>query len=154
MRMKRIFSIILLFGLIVLLLTGCEAKEEAALEKPVIWTNNNIAGVENKPLSPTFIVLEQDCVAAAITNYHYFNGGVKPGTIELIGEDGKKYGPWQTVGRVGQGDVKDAYWDAFPNIELKKGKYQVVDSDPDTWSHNSQSDNCGFTEGRGSLKDK
>ena len=144
-----------LFLILVLALTvfsfGCSDSGSGALEADLLWTNGNIAGVQNGPTNPTVITLEKDSRVVAIINYHYFNDGEKPGTIGLIGSDGTKYGPWEAKGRVGQGDVKNAYWDVFPNLELKAGEYTVVDSDPSTWSQNDESDNVGFTEVRGNL---
>ena len=149
--MKKVFFTIIILVLATALI-GCSDKEKVALEKDILWTNNNIYGVKNKPVKQTQVILEEDCFVSAITNYHYFNKGGKPGTISLIGGDGKKYGPWKAKGRIGQGNVKDAYWDTFPNIQLKAGTYQVIDSNPETWSHNSQSGNSGFTEVRGDVK--
>lgn len=149
-KMKRIFLIVLI--ILSVFIIGCSDKEKAALETDLLWTNNNIGAVQNGPLNPTVITLEQDSMIVAVMNYHYFNNGVKPGTISLVGADGTTYGPWQAKGRKGQGDVKDAYWDTFPNIELKAGEYKVVDSDPGTWSQNDESENKGFTEVRGSIK--
>lgn len=150
--MKRSYSIMVTFLLSALLLSGCGKGEIPPMEQEVLWTNNNIAGVQNEVQNPTIITLENDSTIAFIFNYHYFNNGTEPGTIALIGEDGTKYGPWQATGRVGQGDVKNAYWDVYPDIELKKGNYTVVDSDPETWSNNDGSDFCGFTEVRGTIK--
>lgn len=130
---------------------GCSDQEKAALETDLLWTNGNVGAVQNGPSNPTVISLEQDAKVVALMNYHYFNDGAKPGTISLIGPDGATYGPWQAKGRVGQGNVENAYWDTFPNIELKAGDYQVVDSDPATWSQNDESENTGFTEVRGNY---
>lgn len=46
---------------------------------------------------------------------------------------------------IGQGGVQNAYWAVLPNIEVPAGTYTVIDSDPSTWSYNSQSKGCGFT---------
>jgi hypothetical protein len=147
--MKKLFLLVIIVSAVFAF--GCSDKEKNALETDLIWTNGNIGAVENGPSNPTVITLEQDSLVVAIMNYHYFNNGVKPGTISLIGADGKTYGPWQAKGRVGQGNVENAYWDTFPNIELKAGDYQVIDSDPATWSQNSESENRGFTEVRGNY---
>jgi hypothetical protein len=80
-----------------------------------------------------------------VENYHYFNGGVLPGTIALQHRGGTVYGPWQTAGRIGQAGVANAYWAAWPMAVLPAGTYTVIDSSPSTWSHNSLSGNCGFT---------
>jgi hypothetical protein len=145
--MKKILLMVLL--VLTFLTIGCSDKEGVVLESGLLWTNNNIGGVQNGPSSPTIITLEKDSMIVQLTNYHYFNNGVKPGTISLVGEDGTTYGPWQATGRVGQGDVENAYWDTFPNIELKAGDYEVMDSDSATWSHNDESENKGFTEVKG-----
>lgn len=149
-KMKKMFLVLVV--ILAVFATGCSDKEKAALESDLLWTNGNIGGVQNGPTNPTVITLEEDSLVVSLMNYHYFNDGAKPGTISLIGPDGATYGPWQAKGRVGQGDVKDAYWDTFPNIELKAGDYTVVDSDPSTWSQNDESENQGFTEVRGSIK--
>lgn len=111
----------------------------------IIWDNGNIYAVQNGPVNPTFITLEEDRFITTITNYHYFNYGALPGTISLVGEDGVVYGPWQATGRAGQGNVANANWDVAVNRTLKAGVYKVIDSDPSTWSHNSVSDYTGFT---------
>ncbi len=149
-NMRKIFLLVVV--ILAVLASGCSDKEKAALATDLLWTNGNIGAVQNGPTNPTVITLEQDAMIVAIMNYHYFNNGVKPGTISLIGPDGTTYGPWQAKGRAGQGDVKDAYWDTFPNIELKAGDYKVIDSDPATWSQNEESEYKGFTEVRGSIK--
>ena len=145
--MKKIFLMVLI--ILGVFAIGCSDQEKAALEADVLWTNGNIGGVQNGPSNPTVITLEQDAMVLSIMNYHYFNDGGKPGTISLIGPDGTTYGPWQAKGRAGQGNVENANWDTFPGIELKAGDYQVIDSDPGTWSQNDESENKGFTEVRG-----
>lgn len=147
--MKKIFLMVLI--VLAVFATGCSNQEKEALATDVLWTNGNAGAVQNDPTNPTVITLEQDAMVVSIMNYHYFNDGEKPGTISLIGPDGTTYGPWQAKGRAGQGDVENAYWDTFPDIELKAGDYQVVDSDSATWSQNDESENKGITEVRGSY---
>lgn len=147
--MKRFTLIaVLTAGMAALFFTGC-GSEEMETASDIIWTNNNIQGVQSDPSNDTVIVLDQDYFVTAIMDYHYFNDGAKPGTISLVAEDGSKYGPWQAKGREGQGGVENAYWDTTPNVVLKAGKYTVVDSDPETWSHNDGSENAGMTEVKG-----
>ena len=150
--MKKVLSIIIISVLSVTLFAGCGDEEQVFQASDILWTNNNIGGVQNGPENDTIVVLEDDCLVTTVTNYHYFNEGAKPGTITLVGEDGTKYGPWQATGREGQGGVKDAYWDTSPNIELKAGSYTVIDSDHETWSQNDESGNAGFTEVKGTKK--
>ena len=116
----------------------------------VVFEIDNIGGVRSGPIVPSVFTLAEPTFITFISDYHYFNGGVLPGTISLRHEDGTIYGPWQASGRIGQGGVLNAYWDAWPAEVLKSGTYTVVDSHPATWSYNSQSGNRGFTIIRGS----
>ncbi len=42
------------------------------------------------------------------------------------------------------GGVKNALWNAAPNVKLPAGTYTVVDSDPGTWSTNDKANGVGF----------
>jgi hypothetical protein len=118
---------------------------DLALDDEQIFYNGNIAGVQNGPTNPTVFTIDRARLITNVTNYHYFNGGIFPGTISLRHSDGTTYGPWQTYGTVGQGGVANAYWNCYPLETIKAGTYTVVDSDPTTWSHNQGSNGCGFT---------
>lgn len=117
----------------------------------LVFDNGNIGGVLSGPSQPTTFTLAGPTRITYVSDYHYFNGGVLPGTIALRHEDGTIYGPWQASGRIGQGGVLNAYWEVWPVVVLKAGAYTVVDSHPATWSHNSQSGNRGFTILRGTT---
>ena len=116
---------------------------------PVIYSNGNIAGVQNGPRNPTSFTITAPHKVTWIYTYHYFNNGKLPGTIALRHSDGTTYGPFKTEGAVGQGNVPNAYWWVKPNVEIKAGSYTVIDSDNATWSHNSGSNYAGFVELRG-----
>lgn len=105
----------------------------------------NIYAVSSNPTQPTTFTLASATKITFIEDYHYFNGGVLPGTIALRHDNGTVYGPWQTAGRIGQGGVANAYWSAWPMAVLPAGTYTVVDSSPSTWSHNYSSGYRGFT---------
>lgn len=60
-------------------------------------------------------------------------------------ETGEVYGPWQAEGQKGQIDTPNAYWNVYPDVELPPGKYEVIDSDPSTWSNNAKSGNAGVS---------
>jgi len=49
----------------------------------------------------------------------------------------------------GQGDVPDAYWVVNPNLVISSGTYTVIDSDPDTWAQNSETNGIGMAWGLG-----
>lgn len=110
-----------------------------------ILDNGNIGGVLSNPSQPTTFELASETMITFVEDYHYFNGGVLPGTIALRHGNGTVYGPWQTAGRIGQGGVANAYWSAWPMAALPAGTYTVVDSSPSTWSHNYQSGYRGFS---------
>ena len=115
-----------------------------ALEPTQLYYNGNVSVVASGPTAPTAVTFECAVTITGISTYHYLNGGQAPGTIGLMHSDGTLFGPWPTVGRVGQGGVANAYWDAAPNLTLPAGAYTVVDSHPATWSHNTQSGGEGF----------
>lgn len=80
-----------------------------------------------------------------ISTYHYNKmKGAPPGTISLQSDSGETYGPWQTTGAVGQGNVPNAFWVAKPDEEVPAGTYTIIDSNPGTWSQNAKSNGSGF----------
>ncbi len=139
------------------LAVGCGPKEarEMLSEKPAapapapaaaqeIFNNGNIYGVYEGGRSPR-VQITQDVVITEISTYHYNQmKGATPGTIGLKGDDGTVYGPWQTTGLMGQGDVPNATWIAKPDAPVPAGTYTIVDSDPATWSQNDKSNGFGF----------
>lgn len=112
----------------------------------VIFDSGNIGGVYNNPSKPTVLSISTPHVITLIQNYHWNNSrGSQPGTIALRGVNGAMYGPWRTSGLPGQGGVRNASWICYPNITIPAGAYTVIDSEPSTWAHNSQSGGRGFT---------
>ena len=123
--------------------------EQPADTVQVLWTNSNTSEVENGAKDyyemfelPAFTVTE-------LETYHFKSDGKKPGQLMLYGEDGGEYGPFDAVGREGQGGVKNAYWVAEVSIELPAGKYAIADSDQKTWSSNAETDGWGMATVRG-----
>ena len=167
-KFKKIAAIVLVASLI----TGCAGKsgkqsvlpssnitnDETAEnqdysvinEHDVIFSTFNTSDVSNKPTEgTTFTVAEGSTFDIwSITTYHWNNGqGAKPGQIKLL-RGGSVIGSWDTKGRSGNGK-QDVYWDMTTHITIPEGEYEIVDSDPDTWSCNSESGNKGFVEIRG-----
>ncbi len=106
---------------------------------------NNDLGVQNGGTSPSWIV-KKPLRVTKIQTYHWNDAhGAGPGTIGLRGADGTAYGPWQAEGVPGMNDVPNAYWVVNPNQVVEPGVYKVIDSDPATWSQNSESQGLGFT---------
>lgn len=123
-------------------------KESPASNKSgVLYDNGNIARVYNQPTQSTIFRLNRSSIITLIQNYHWNNaqGSHSSGAIALRDASGRVYGPWPTVGTPGQGGVPNANWTARPNVQLPAGTYAVIDSDPATWSQNSESGSSGFS---------
>jgi hypothetical protein len=98
------------------------------------------------PTQPSTFTLDKSYTISQIRTYHWNNGrGTQtPGVISIKGPDGKVYGPWKASGSPGQGGISNVHWIALPDLTLPPGTYQVVDSDPSTWSHNSDTHGAGI----------
>lgn len=105
----------------------------------------NIAAVVNGPTAPSTFTLSRSTRIVRITTYHWNAArGASPGTITLRSSTGTTYGPFPTTGLPGQGGVPNANWQAAVDVVLPAGTYEVIDSDPATWSQNAQSAGRGF----------
>ncbi|ADH98390.1 S-layer domain protein [[Bacillus] selenitireducens MLS10] len=123
--------------------------EESEVE---LFNNNNVFAVSNHPSGgPTIFELEEDRVISFLETYHWnFSRGSLPGTLGFRNVDTEEvYGPWQAESRSGQGGAPNVYWSISPYVTLEAGTYEVLDSEPETWSHNSSSDFLGFARVRG-----
>ena len=140
----------------VLILGGCEKGptplpgdrfyEEPATEVTILFNGNDLA-VMNGPTAPTVFSISGSYLITLITNYHWNSGQGKPaGTIALTSASGQVYGPWSVTTR------SNVYWDVTPNVVIPAGTYTVIDSDPATWSQNSQSNGQGMSTVKGILQ--
>jgi hypothetical protein len=112
----------------------------------VLFDSMNGYGVGNGPTAPATFTIGQPHVLTSITTYHWNDGrGTQAGTIGLRDAAGQVFGPWAVAGSPGQGGVPNAFWTATPNVTLPAGTYTIIDSEPATWSQNSQSGNRGFS---------
>ena len=100
-------------------------------EETVLFFNGNDRGVFNGGRAPRFY-LRVGATISYIMTYHWNAGrGAPAGTITLRREeDGITFGPWQATLANG------VYWEVRPDILVRPGRYQVIDSDPSTWSQN------------------
>lgn len=113
----------------------------------VIFDNGNIGGVGNSPSQPTVFTIYQPHFVSKIEDYHWNYGrGAPGGTIALRTVSGAIYGPWTVTTSSGQGGAPNVIWSCTPDVVIPAGTYTVVDSDPATWSQNSQSDGRGFSK--------
>lgn len=111
-----------------------------------LFDNGNIYATLNNPTRATMFTINTPCRITAITTYHWNSGrGAEPGTIRLVQQGGKVFGPWKATGVTGQGGVPNATWIVKPDIPLPPGTYTIVDSSPLTWSQNAASQGSGFS---------
>jgi hypothetical protein len=94
---------------------------------------------------PLYFRLPGPGTVKVVQTMHWNGGkGAPPGKIFLIGEDGVSHGPWYTNGLPGPGGQPNVIWQVTPIVDLPAGRYQVVDSDPFTWSANGASGGAGM----------
>jgi hypothetical protein len=111
-------------------LAGKEMADAQALQRDQIFYTGNDGGVANGGKPPTFGLKTATNIHFIMT-YHYNNGqGAPAGTIALRSSNGKVYGPWQAT------SLNKVYWIVSPLVQLPPGSYEVIDSDPATWSQN------------------
>jgi len=119
--------------------TGGEGGDGmGAEEEELIFERNTLGAVQNGPTSPTTFAVDREWTVTEIKTYHWNYGqGRAPGMIGLQDERGMVLGMWPASGLPGSGGVPDAYWTARPNLAIGPGDYTILDSDPATWSQNS-----------------
>ena len=117
-----------------------------------LFNNTNTLGTLNHAPNSAFFQLIAPAHITELATYHWNNGrGAVPGTISLRHQSGQIFGPFQTHGSNGQWGAPNVNWVADVNITIPPGAYIVLDSDPNTWSHNPQSGYRGFAIVRGSY---
>lgn len=118
----------------------------ASAEETLIFEMSSLAAVDNGPTAPTVFILDRPMQITKIRTYHWnYAQGVAPGSISLRDSAGNTYGPWQAYGEPGMGGVPNASWVVEPNVVIPAGTYTVIDSDPSTWSQNSETGGRGMT---------
>jgi hypothetical protein len=124
---------------------------EAAHAGDLCNTTNALAVASNPASHRTPCNLSGPAAVTQLITYHWNNGrGAAPGTISLINAStGQTYGPFRATGSSGQGGAPNVNWTANVNLSLPAGQYQVVDSDPATWSWNGASGGYGFARVEG-----
>jgi len=99
-------------------------------KETILFFNGNDRAVSGGGQPPWFY-LSTPAIISYIMTYHWNDGrGAPAGTITLRREDGTTFGPLKAT------LVSGVYWEAPTDILLRPGRYQVIDSDPSTWSQN------------------
>jgi len=118
-------------------------------ESKVIYDSWNTGSVDSNPTCSPFFTITEPQMITYIDTYHWNNAaGAPEGTIGLRNGYGTQYGPWVVDTSLDQSEVPKGYWIAHPNEVIPAGTYTIEDSDPATWSQNSESP-CGFSKVEG-----
>ena len=121
---------------------------------------NSIAAVSDNPPVKTVFTLNDSARITKIMTYHWNSGqGAAPGTLALANtQTGAIFGPWMAVASKTGYDLTPGatwpttsstppylYWSVQPNVNVPAGTYEVIDSDPATWSYTWDTGEMGIS---------
>lgn len=148
MRQIKFLELSFLFGLVLFAWAS-----PAAAQSRDLFNNTNVFAVNNGPTrSPQFTLTAPTRITQLVTYHWNIGRGARPGFIELRNQFGQTVGRFAATGTPGQGGVANVNWVTNVNVSYPAGRYFVVDSDPLTWSNNSQSGFLGFAIVRGVVQ--
>jgi hypothetical protein len=109
----------------------------------------NTGDVDNGPTCSPILTISKPHMITYIDTYHwnYGQGTASGGSISLQNGDGETFGPWPVEAKSASG-AANAWWIARPNVVIPEGNYIIIDSEPRTWSQNSESP-CGLAKVEG-----
>lgn len=94
----------------------------------IVNTYNILQVVCGNP-GTTLVTIPQDVYITKISTYHWCDGGQPAGTHSLYNLNSfLLYGPFS-------GTTDFRFWLSYPNTYVPAGNYEVIDSEPNTWSH-------------------
>lgn len=135
--------------------TGEVLKYEDTPSQPTVELFNigSIMAVFNGGTPATF-TLAKKAQLKTMSTYHWNDAkGATGGTLGLKDASGKTYGPWSVTTSDGQGGAPSVYWNVSPDVTLEPGTYTIVDSEPATWSQNTETLGVGMSWGTGYYLD-
>ena len=111
----------------------------------------NTGAVDNGPTCSPILTISKPHMITYIDTYHwnFGQGTASGGSISLQNGDGETFGPWPVEAKSASG-APNAWWIARPNVVIPEGNYIIIDSQPETWSQNSESP-CGLTRSKDIL---
>ena len=116
--------------------------KNASTEAIEIVNTYNLLGVICGNPGTTLVTIPQDACITEISTYHWCDKGQPAGTHSLYNiNTGVTYGPFS-------GTIDFRFWVSYPNTYVPAGNYEVIDSEPSTWSHTN---NGGFVLIKGIL---
>jgi hypothetical protein len=138
--------------------TPTPAASAAFGPETVLLKLESLQGVSNDPPNKTIVTLDKPVRLTKMMTYHWNSGaGTPPGTLALKNTaTGVVQGPWSAIGVKSGWDGSAGsvwpttsngppylYWLSQPNVDVPAGTYEVVDSDPATWSYTSDLNDRG-----------
>jgi len=114
-----------------------------------IFSNFNDDAVDNGGTPPSFTTDGAFCLTEIETRHWNGSFGAAPGTLGLTGIEvaaglASTVGPFDATGNKNEDTVWVADVSTEPSPTVIDGTYQCDDSDPSTWSQNSESGGLGF----------
>ncbi|MDR4508696.1 MAG: hypothetical protein MRJ65_10775 [Candidatus Brocadiaceae bacterium] len=101
----------------------------SSYENTEIVNTYNLLGVTCGNPGTTLVTLHQNAFITGIHTYHWCDEGQPAGTHALYNIDTEvTYGPFS-----GTTDFRS--WISYPNTHVPAGIYEIIDSEPNTWSH-------------------
>lgn len=101
----------------------------ASTEAVVIVNTYNLLEVVCGNPGTTLVTISQDAYITEIYTYHWCDEGQPAGTHSLYNRTSLlMYGPFSATT-----EFRD--WVSYPNTYVPAGNYEVIDSEPNTWSH-------------------
>ncbi|HEX7598821.1 MAG TPA: hypothetical protein VF518_11445, partial [Polyangia bacterium] len=135
------------------------AGGSSGARESILFKLESVQGVASNPPVPTIFTLGSSAYISRVFTYHYAATiGTKSPTVAFKDTTtGTIYGPWFQIGystfdgtlgagKSASGNVvgpPDNYWMAYPAQTVPAGTYQVVDSEPTTWSYTVDLGNRG-----------
>ncbi len=106
------------------------------------------------PARPLYVQSPDDFRYLTFTTYHNVPGGLDhTGTIAIANAKTGEilFGPFPTVGTPGKDGAPNVYWTATVDIVVPGSAdgFNIIDSEPSTWSWNELSYNMGMARGTG-----
>lgn len=135
----------------------------------VVLKLESLGGVLDNPPNKTVFDVAVPMRITKIMTYHWNSGsGATPGTLSVKNTSTQTvHGPWNVVGvRNGVDGTPGSTWPTTPNgppylywlvqpgVIIPPGTYEVVDSNPATWSYNSEMGNMGCAWVFGIVQDQ
>ena len=145
MKLRKISAAFIASTVLVMPLGSFMAASAYGDAEVVFSNENHLAVIQGDVVFPTFTP-DEDIEVYSISTYHQNESeGTIVNTISVY-DDEELIGMWEAVNLSGKYDVPEEEWFCYPRgLVLEAGHtYKFVDSDPDTWSYNTESDGCGF----------